>query len=78
MTPRERTIELIETIENTMDEHNGMFGELGTLCTFCGSGSYDGFSGILHKPDCLIRQMRDWLLMNRCDAKQKDSDEVKG
>lgn len=68
MTPRERTVELIEKIENTMDEHNGMFGELGTLCLFCGANVYDGFSGVIHNHECLIKRMRDWLLMHRDDV----------
>ncbi len=65
---KKRTIELVEKMESTMFENNQMFGDAGTYCDFCESREYDGWSGILHKPNCLISQMKDWLLVNRDDA----------
>jgi hypothetical protein len=68
MKATERTIDLVREVENTMDEHNGMFGDMKTLCCFCGANKHDGFSGIIHNPQCLIKEIRDWLLIHRDDA----------
>lgn len=62
--PDERTMRLMRAVEDTMDAHNGMLGDAGTLCLFCGSGIYNGKEGIVHKNDCLIKIIRNWIRSN--------------
>lgn len=38
------------------DEHNALYGRPKRLCAFCPAEVYDGIEGIIHAPNCVIRQ----------------------
>ena len=47
-------------IEEQLDDFNSRYGRSDKLCHFCASSKYDGKSGIIHTPDCLILTLRSF------------------
>ena len=61
----EDVIRLLEEIEEKLDELNGEYGTEKSLCLFCGSKEYNSIEGVAHKKDCIIRKIREFLLLNK-------------
>jgi hypothetical protein len=48
---------LLVSIHNFLDELNSKYGDARELCLYCHSKDIDN-RGIIHKQDCIIRQIR--------------------
>lgn len=48
----------IQEIEYALYNINAQYGTKDNLCLFCHSAEYNSTEGIVHKPDCLILELR--------------------
>jgi len=52
---------LLEDAELHLDNHNGEYADENRLCLCCGSVERNSVVGIVHRRDCIIMRIREFL-----------------
>ncbi|MDD3264226.1 MAG: hypothetical protein PHT94_05020 [Candidatus Nanoarchaeia archaeon] len=65
----EEIITDFEEIEFYLDNFNAENGTKEQYCVFCKSITYDGKSGIIHNPGCIIKKLRQKILNLKNETK---------
>lgn len=61
---------LLQRSHNALDSVNGVHGTVDKLCQFCGSVEHDGEEEIIHRVNCIVKELRLAIKPIEADANQ--------